>query len=129
MALIFHPKAGMVLHCDFSGYVAPEIIKRRPVAIVSPNHLYRPGLFTVIPLSTTPPNPVCRYHYKLSGNPIPGESAEVWAKCDLVATVSIVRLDRIKIARGNYQVGYVSIDQVREMRHCACHSLGVEPAK
>jgi uncharacterized protein YifN (PemK superfamily) len=125
VALLIHPKAGMVLSCDFVGYILPEIVKRRPVVVISPNHLTRPGLFTVVPLSTTAPVPICNYHHKLTGNPIPGEGAEVWAKCDLVASVAFGRLDRIKIGRGNYQVGYVSMDQVREIRLCAARSFGV----
>lgn len=116
----------MVLQCDFRGYMVPEIVKSRPVVIISPNHLNRPGLFTVVPLSTTPPDPVCPYHYKLIGNPIPGESAEVWAKCDLVASVSRARLDRVKIARGNYQIGHISMEQIREIRLCVARSIGVE---
>lgn len=126
MALQLHPKAGMVLSCDFRGYIVPEIIKRRPVVIVSPNHQHRPGLHTVVPLSTTTPNPICNYHYKLLGNPIPGESMEVWAKCDLVAAVAFERLDRVKIGRGSYQVGYVSMAQVREIRLCVARSIGIE---
>lgn len=128
MALLLHPKAGMVLSCDFRGYIAPEIVKRRPVVIISPNHLKRPGLYTVVPLSTTAPDPICNYHYKLKGNPIPGENKEVWAKCDLVATVAFERLDRVKLGRGTYQVGYVSMEQVREIRLCAARSFDVETA-
>ena len=113
--------------CDFRGYIFPEIVKLRPAVIVSPTHLHRPGLVTVVPLSTTAPVPICPYHYKLLGNPIPGESVETWAKCDMVATVSIEhRLDRIKIARGEYRIGNVSMDQVREIRLCIVRSLGIE---
>lgn len=84
MALTFHPKPGVVLVCDFAGYVAPEMIKRRPVVVVSPAHLRRPNLLAVVPLSTTPPDPIAPYHYRLSGNPVPGSDAtEVWAKCDM----------------------------------------------
>ena len=86
MAITFHPKPGQVLFCDFSGYVFPEIVKTRPVVVVSPSHLARPGLVTVVPLSTTVPDPVRSYHYKLQGNPVPGSTAaETWAKCDLFA--------------------------------------------
>ncbi len=126
MALTIHPKAGMVVACDFVGYKAPEIIKVRPVVIISPTHLSRPGLYTVVPLSTTPPDPVQPYHYKLIGSPFPHDKSEVWAKCDLVASVSIERLDRIKISRGNYEVFYVSMEQVRKIRICAAISLGVD---
>lgn len=126
MALTIHPKAGMVVVCDFAGYKEPEIIKIRPVVIISPNHLPRYGLCTVVPLSTTAPSPVQPYHYKLIGSPFPHDPSDVWAKCDLVASVSVDRLDRIRISRGNYNVFYVSMEQVRKIRICAAISLGVD---
>ncbi len=127
MAISFFPKAGNVLICDFRGYISPEMVKMRPVIVVSPNHLKRPGLVTVVPLSNTPPDPVEPYHYKVNGNPVPGSGAvDCWAKCDMVATVSIYRLDRKKISRGNYAVGYVSMEQVREVRRCAALSFGID---
>jgi uncharacterized protein YifN (PemK superfamily) len=87
----------------------------------------RPRLVTVIPLSTTEPLHIEPYHYLLRGNPVPGSDARaVWAKCDLVASVSVERLDRRKVARGHYAVGYVSLEQVRAMRVCAAISLGLE---
>ena len=127
MSITFHPKAGAVLVCDFRGYIEPEIIKTRPVVVISPNHMRRPGLVTVIPLSTTAPLHMEDYHYLLHGNPVPGSDAKVvWAKCDLVATVSIERLDRKKVGRGRYAVGHVSMELVRAMRRCAAISLGLE---
>jgi uncharacterized protein YifN (PemK superfamily) len=130
VALLIYPKAGMVLACDFRGYILPEIVKTREVVVISPNHLIRPKLCTVVPLSTSRPEPICDYHYRLNGNPIPGDDAEeIWAKCDLVATVSYDRLDRVKL-RGtrNYQVGYLSMDQVRHIRLAVARSIGLDPA-
>jgi uncharacterized protein YifN (PemK superfamily) len=127
VAITFHPKAGAVLVCDFRGYIEPEIVKMRPVVVISPNHMRRPGLVTVIPLSATTPLHVEAYHYRLHGNPVPGSDAEiVWAKCDLVATVSVERLDRKKIGRGQYAAGHVAMEQVRAMRRCAAISFGLE---
>jgi uncharacterized protein YifN (PemK superfamily) len=127
MAIAFFPKPGTVLICDFQGYIVPEIIKRRPVVVISPTHLKRPKLFTVVPLSTTAPDPVLKYHYKLIGNPVPGgEPVEVWAKCDLVATVSVERLDRVKLGRGRYEVGHISMEQVRAIRRAALVAIGVD---
>ncbi len=129
MAITFHPKAGMVLACDFRGYIAPEIVKTRQVVVISPNHLLRPGLCTVVPLSTTAPNTICDYHYRIIGNPVPGDTTpEIWAKCDLVAAVSYDRLDRIKLSRGNYIVGNLSMNQVRAIRLAVARSLGLDPA-
>ena len=117
----------MVLSCNFAGYKVPEIVKTRQVVIVSPNHLNRPGITTVVPLSTTAPEVVQDYHYLLNGNPVPGDPAtEVWAKCDMVAVVRRERLDRIKLGRGNYVTGSVSMEQVRAIRRGVARSLGIE---
>ena len=113
--------------CDFAGFKAPEMIKRRPVVIISPNHLNRPGLVSVVPLSTTPPDPVESYHYLLKGSPIPGDKSVVWAKCDMVCTICVDRLDRIKLARGQYKTGNISMDQVRGIRAATAISLGIVP--
>lgn len=129
MAIKFYPKAGMVLVCDFKGYILPEIVKAREVVVISPNDIIRPNLCTVVPLSTTRPNPICNYHYRLIGNPIPGDDAEeIWAKCDMVATVSYDRLDRVRIARGTYAIGTVSMDQVRQIRLAVARSIDLDPA-
>ena len=127
MGINFHPKPGMVLLCDFHGYIAPEIIKRRPVVVISPAHLRRTGLIAVVPLSTTAPSPIEPYHYLLRGNPVPGSTAEqTWAKCDLVASVSVERLDRFKIGRGLYDCGRISSEQVWAIKCCVAMSLGVD---
>lgn len=124
---IFYPKCGNVLICDFDGYIFPEIVKRRPVVVISPNGIVRKDLCTIVPLSTTPPDEIRAYHYLLKGNPIPGSSElVVWAKCDLVATVCYKRLDRIQVGRRNYTNGAVSMEQVREIRRCAAISIGIE---
>ena len=115
----------MVLMCDFNGNQKPEIVKRRPVVVITPNRIYRPGLVTVVPLSTTAPDPITDYHYRLAGNPIPGETKEVWAKCDLVTTVRFERLDRISVGR-KYSTGQINGDQVRAIRVSAAKSFGIE---
>jgi uncharacterized protein YifN (PemK superfamily) len=116
----------MVLICDFAGFQAPEMVKVRPVVVVSPNHLVRPGLVTVVPLSTTPPHLIQTYHYRLEGSPIPGHVVEeVWAKCDMICTVSVRRIDRVKVARGNYVVGHISMDRVNAIRIAAGASFGL----
>ena len=59
MALKFHPKPGTILVCDFrQGFRAPEMIKRRPVVVVSPRLRNRTDLCTVVPLSTIEPRPI-----------------------------------------------------------------------
>ena len=36
MGIQFRLKPGTVLYCDFNGYISPEMLKCRPVVVVSP---------------------------------------------------------------------------------------------
>ncbi|OGP34472.1 MAG: hypothetical protein A2X88_00605 [Deltaproteobacteria bacterium GWC2_65_14] len=98
MALTFHPDAGTLLVCDFSGFKAPEMVKTRPVIVIS-GRRRRVELVTIVPLSTTAPNPVEDHHHRMDPRSLPGHYADrpTWAKCDMMATVATCRLDRIKI--------------------------------
>lgn len=125
MTLTFHPRAGAVLMCDFDGFRAPEMIKMRPIVIVSPKHLVRPGLYTIVPLSLTAPDPIKEYHYKLSKDPIPNSNKEVWAKCDMLVTVCVDRLDRFKVGRGLYKTSAVSDEDLAAIRACMRLALGI----
>ena len=93
----FTPKTGCVLICDFSrGFVPPEMVKTRPVVVISRTECHGRRLCTVVPLSTTSPDPVLVWHVLLKQNPLPGTLAgtAVWAKCDMLYTVSFDRLDK-----------------------------------
>ncbi len=94
MALKFNPKAGAILICNYStGFVAPEMVKRRPVVVVSPRLRRRDGLCAVVPLSRTPPPAPQNYHYELQlGRPLPKPwgSDRFWVKTDMLATVSFL---------------------------------------
>lgn len=91
----YYPRPGDVLICDDStGFIAPEMVKHRPVVVVSGRQRHSRRLCTVVPLSTTDPHPVEAWHYLLP-LAIPGwASAECWSKCDMLATVSFDRLDK-----------------------------------
>lgn len=98
MSLTFHPRPGMLLICDFNtGFKPPEMIKRRPVVVISPRPRRSNPLCTVVPLSTTAPIPVEPFHHRMDPASLPGKLAqkETWAKCDMLATVSLERLDRV----------------------------------
>ena len=125
MTIEFHPRAGCVLMCDFYGYVEPEIIKARPIVIVSPKHISRGGLYTVIPLSTTAPDPVEKYHYKLLKDPIPNSNEEVWAKCDMVCTVCVERLDRFKVGHRAWKTSAISDEELAAIQACMKYALGI----
>lgn len=126
MALTFYPKAGCVLMCDFDGYVEPEIIKVRPVVIVTTDHLKRGPLFGVVPLSSTAPDHVEPYHYKLAKDPIPNSKAEAcWAKCDMVATVRLDRLDRFRVGHRAYKTSGISKEELEAIRQCLKYVFGI----
>jgi len=96
MPLPFQPKEKSVLVCDFNGFVIPEMVKVRPVIVIARNRL-NSQLVTIVPLSTTEPDPISRYHHEFAVNPLPDKRlVRSWAKCDMVTTVSLARLDRYK---------------------------------
>jgi uncharacterized protein YifN (PemK superfamily) len=121
MPLSFHPGAGTIVICDFStGFQAPEMVKVRPVVIVSPRRRGGGGLATVVPLSSTQPAPAEPWHYRLPPGVYPPARSPMWAKCDMLATVSLGRLDRVKVrdAAGKrsfavYQVGAVHLAAIQ----------------
>ena len=101
MPLLFHPKQGTVLMCDFNtGFQPPEMVKKRPVVVISPRRRTT-ELFTVVPLSATAPEPVEPHHHKMDPASLPGPLAktETWAKCDILVTVGLWRLDRVMIGK------------------------------
>ena len=106
MPLLYYPREGEIVFCDYGrGFVAPEMVKGRPVIIVSPRLRRRGGLVAVVPLSTTPPDPAENYHCLIAlAKPLPHpfDSPTMWAKCDMLATVSTDRLDRFKDARNRH---------------------------
>ena len=134
MALKFHPQPGAVLLCDYAtGFKVPEMVKIRPVIIVSPRFRERPGLSTVVPLSTTPPIPVMPYHCEVSPTPVappPYDTGTVWAKADMVATISQDRLKPFHYrptpgAQRKYVYPTITADELDAVRHCVCEALGI----
>ena len=134
MALNFHPEPGMVLICDFTtGFRVPEIVKRRPVVVISPRRRRASPLCTVVALSTTAPSPVERFHHRLDPASLPGRLAdkETWAKGDLLATVSLARLDRVRVGRNKqgkrlYLAHAVTAGDLSALRQCVQVALGLQ---
>lgn len=133
MALRYHPEIGTIVICDYDGFIEPEMVKRRPVIIVSPRFRNREGLCTIVPLSTTPPNPVMPYHYKLKLDkplPPPYDSSFHWVKGDMLATVSFSRLflpRTHKDANGKreYVIKVIEDIDLRKVRECILHALAL----
>lgn len=123
MAMLYQPRPGNVVMCDYRGFVVPEMVKVRPVVVIARNRKNR-KLVTVVPLSTTAPAALEDYHHPLTHNPLPGR-AEIrcWAKCDMVTTVSLQRLDRFKVARGQYAVPIVPAADFEAIRRAVANAL------
>ena len=133
MGIQFHPEQGTILICDFKGFVPPEMIKRRPVVVVSPRLRKREGLCTIVPLSTTPPKEVAAYHFKLHVAPTlpaPYNSDFHWVKADMVYTVSFDRLFLpfgCKDGGGKriYDVRVIDKADLLKIQQCLLHGLGL----
>ncbi|GGE24704.1 hypothetical protein GCM10011390_50190 [Aureimonas endophytica] len=135
MPLTYYPSAGEIVLCNYAtGFVSPEMVKIRPVVIVSPRLRRRADLVAVVPLSTTPPNPAEPHHCELVlavPLPAPFDRPQMWAKCDMVATVALSRLDRFRDGRApggggrRFRTGNVSPAQLVEIRKAILHGLGL----
>lgn len=135
MSLLYHPNPGEVVLCDYgTGFVPPEMVKRRPVVIVSPRLRQRQGLVAVVPLSTTAPGTVEAYHCHLElavPLPSPFDAPGMWAKCDMIATVALTRLDRFRDGRDEgggarrYRTGKVSPVDLRRIYSAILCGLGL----
>lgn len=133
MAVHFHPEQGAILACDFRGFEAPEIVKRRPVVVISPRLRHRTGLCTVVPMSTTEPRQLEAYHYRLHTDPAlpsPYDSPAHWVKADMVYTVSFDRL--FLMFRGKDDQGVRVYDQrvidqadLLKIQEAVLHGIGL----
>ncbi|KAE9647620.1 hypothetical protein CQ009_10270 [Pseudomonas sp. MYb2] len=127
MPLRYQPKEGSVLICDFRGYEVPEMVKIRPVVVIR-KHRTNSLLVTVVPLSTTAPDIMLGHHLELASH-LQGASPTCWAKCDMVATVSLSRLDRIKSkdreGRRVYLISHLAIDEFSAVKAAVRLALGL----
>jgi len=97
MSLLFQPKTGSVIYCNYTGFIAPEMIKKRPVIVIS-KHRDNPKLLTVVPISTTKPEPILNYHVEMDEqfSLINLSGKKSWVKCDMI---NVVCLDRLNLIR------------------------------
>ncbi len=123
MAMLYQPRPGNVVICDYRGFVVPEMVKVRPVVVIARNRRNR-RLVTVVPLSTTEPDRLEDHHHALARNPLPGhERISCWAKCDMLTTVSLGRLDRYKVGRGQYSVPTLPVADFEAIRRAVAKAL------
>ena len=132
--LHYYPNKGDVLLCDYSGFKEPEMIKVRPVIVVSPRFRSRQHLCTVIPLSSTPPSPIEDYHMQISFPrrlPEPFNAPYHWVKTDMINAVSVNRLSLIRCGRlqsgqRKYYQEKVSSEQMQQIEKRILISLGIK---
>ena len=127
MPIAFLPRPGTVLICDFrTGFVPPEMVKRRPVVVLSPHRSELSGPHIVVPLSTTKPwhiqpvhvpLPIRRYNF-LRG------PEEIWAKCDMLTAVASSRLERL-YSNGHRITPIVRDRDLTAIRRGVLHAIGL----
>ncbi|MFA6920745.1 MAG: type II toxin-antitoxin system PemK/MazF family toxin [Gallionella sp.] len=96
MTVLFHPNPGTILLCDYDGFEVPEMVKPRPVLIVSPRSRHN-DLFTIVPVSTTPPTTVLPWHHKIilpTALSPKWPELEIWIKGDMLNTFARSKFDR-----------------------------------
>ena len=134
MPIQFHPKQGTVVICNFdAGFKEPEMVKRRPVIVISPQISMRADLCTVVALSTEEPRHKMPFHRKLDINlPPPWHQGPNWVKGDMVYAVAFHRLELIRLGRDEekkriYSRVQLSVDELTEVRKCVLRALGLSP--
>jgi mRNA interferase MazF len=133
MAISEHPRPGTILLCDYSaGFREPEMIKRRPVIVVSPKISLRPRLCTVVALSSSAPTPQMSYHCLLEIDPPLPETwtGDNWVKGDMVNAVGFHRLDFIRLGKDTtgkrlYRYETLTPEQLRQVLHCLLCGVGL----
>lgn len=136
MAIKHHPRAGQILMCDFRiGFKEPELVKHRPVVVLTPIMDGRSGLVTVVGLSTVQPDPIKKFHCLLPKASLPMignfQKHETWVKGDMVYAVGFHRLDLIQLGTRNsdgkreYFRSRLGRPMMREIYSCVLHGLNL----
>lgn len=136
MGLSYHPKPGTIVMCDFTtGFSRPEMVKRRPVLIISPKMKRGSDLCTVVAISSAAPEPVEKWHYQLPKPSMPQRKTfqrrTSWVKADMIYRVSFDRLNRIQLDRkkGSSKRAYfdqrLGREQMADIYGCVLHALNL----
>ena len=134
MELRYYPKKGLLLMCDFSGFKAPEMNKKREVIVLTARGSLENGLATVVPLSTTPPGKVENFHWIIPTMCLPNtaryKNSDSWLKGDMIYTVSFSRLSLINIGRNSegkrsYHTSKLGKENMKKIHECLLHGLNL----
>lgn len=111
--------------CDFTtGFVPPEMVKRRHVVVVSPRYRRHTGLCLVVPFSTVVPHEVEPHHVEIP----PGRYdffdpvKPAWAKADMLTCVSYGRLDRL-LLYGRYAAPQLNPEDLMRIQRAVAEAL------
>jgi len=138
LALKYPPRLGDILMCEFPAcFAPPEMVKLRPVIVISRNAQNNLGLATVVPLSTTAPVPPQDHHCEIEARYLPpslgAQVQSAWVKADMVYTLSVNRLSLVQGPR-NRQTGKRQYEQVRLdltrltlVKRCVANALVITP--
>ena len=116
----------MVFLCDYSGYIRPEIVKVRPVVVVSRRPRGIPlgnVIAIVVPLSRIPPITMRPWHVAIAARKYVALDA-CWAKGDLVSHVSVARLSFL-IHQRQPVVPVLDGNDLRAVRHAVVKALDI----
>ena len=134
MALKYHPRAGEIFMCSYPRDMrVPEMVKTRPVIVISPRFRGRDGLITVVPMSSTTPRTIMPYHYQLTLShalPAPFDTNPCWVICDHPMAVSWERIDLVKMGRDQYgkrkyYQHVIDSEALKDIRTCVTKSIGI----
>ena len=134
MAIQFHPPRGSLVTVDFEkGFKVPEMVKKRLCVVISPQIDERVGLCTIVPLSTTVPNPIMPYHYEFQ---IPFQlpkgwgNESRWLKGDMIYAAGFHRVDLLYLGKDRtgkriYQTTCLSNTHLENIQNCVLAGLGL----
>ena len=128
MPIRYPPASGSVLLCDFRGTISPEMCKKRPVIILSS---VSQKLCVVVPLSTTEPEIIKKWHYYIKLDPVlplPYNADFHWVKGDMICTVSFDRLslpfqNKNREGKRQYVIPRISSDEMLAIKKCILSAM------
>lgn len=137
MAIHNHPPQGSILICDFDGFKEPEMVKKRPVVVISKPINSRPPLCTIVALSSVPPPVVLPMHCILKFDPLlppPFDVDPSWVKGDMVYSLCFTRFDFIKTGKNaagkrTYDYRILSPDDLDRVLKCVIAGIGIVDIK
>jgi uncharacterized protein YifN (PemK superfamily) len=119
------PSPGRVLMCDFTHLAYPEMIKERRAIVVYRGSSHQCAV--VVPVSkkeTNEGNP--KYHkFHASSYPFFHKEQPVWAICDHVYTVSLIRTWQIVVLK-RPSIPSISVSDFAEIKRLLGTSLGLQ---